>query len=93
MQGSQEAGLEPGIRSIGILSKAIPLGFETNPLRGLSMSRAGSSQDHSPGSTAPQDFEARRIRLRSEVVEAELCLRNTESEVKKFEAQEYRDKA
>ena len=64
MQGSQEAGLEPGIRSIWILSN--PLGFEPNPLRRPSMSQVGSTQDHSTGSTAPQDLEARRARLRSE---------------------------
>ena len=35
------------------------------------MSQAGSTQDHSPGFAAPQDSEARHVRLRSEVVEGE----------------------
>ena len=56
------------------------------------MSQAGSSQDHLSGSAAPQDFEARHTRLRSEMVEVELCLRNTKGEVRKLEAQEYRDR-
>ena len=48
------------------------------------MSQAGSSQDLLSGSVAPQDFEARHTRLRSEMVEIELCLRNTKGEVMKL---------